>query len=155
MNIEVIEFYPTEYREDKGILTGTLRIKLPDIGIHILGIYVSKRKNSWFFTMPGRNGVHHETGESIRFPFLVFEDREKQKELLVAIREKGKAFIENKLDAESPFSVMKGNQQPKIPKACDNVTETKQATSIVKKSERTIAMKEWIDPPKRRMTKNG
>ena len=45
MKVEVIEFYPLEYKKEKEFLCGTLRIKLPDIGIHLLGIFVSKTKN--------------------------------------------------------------------------------------------------------------
>lgn len=34
MNIEIIEFYPIEKKGDYLYLTGTLRVKLPDLGIH-------------------------------------------------------------------------------------------------------------------------
>lgn len=104
MNIEVIEFYGIERDDSREILTGTLRIRLSDIGIHILGIYVSKRKDSWFFSLPGRNENHHETGEPIRYSFIVFEDREKQRELIKVVREKGRAFIQKRLDdVENPL----------------------------------------------------
>lgn len=43
-NVEIIEFYPIERNESKKTLNGTIRVKLPD-----LGIYVSKIKDRWFF----------------------------------------------------------------------------------------------------------
>lgn len=97
MNVEIIEFYPIECREDKELLTGTLRIRLPDIGIQILGIFVSKNKDSWFFALPGRKGVDHKTGKAVRYPFVSFDSRETQKELIEAIREKAPEFIEMRL----------------------------------------------------------
>jgi hypothetical protein len=99
-----LNFTPLESQKDKGILTGTLRIKLSEVGIHILGIHVSKRKDFLDFTMPGRKGMNHETGEWIRYPFIVFEDRENHRELIEAIREKGRAFIGKRLaDTENPM----------------------------------------------------
>jgi hypothetical protein len=153
MNIEVIEFFGISRDEDRGILTGTLRIRLPDIGIHILGVYVSRRKDSWFFSLPGRNENHHETGDPIRYPFVVFEDRERQRELIKAIKEKGRAFIERKLaDQEnsisSPKTKLNEPEQDRQPKTVENSTDAKQNTSIAKSKSATI--KDWQDPPKRK-----
>jgi hypothetical protein len=77
MNVEILDFYPIEKNENKGTLTGTLRIKLPDLGIHILGIFVFRKNDFWQFRLPGRSGTHHETGASVRYPFIVFEERAK------------------------------------------------------------------------------
>ena len=106
MNVEIVEFYPLTRNDKKEILTGTLRIKLPDIGIHILGIYVSKKKGFWVFSMPSREVISHETGDKVRYPFVVFDDKEKQKLLMDAIRAKGRAFIERRLaDKENPLTL--------------------------------------------------
>lgn len=43
MNLEIVEFYPLEINIEKGFLAGTLHVRLPDSGIHVLGIYVQKR----------------------------------------------------------------------------------------------------------------
>jgi hypothetical protein len=111
MNIEIVEFYPLEFNENNGFLSGTLRIKL-DIGIHILGIYVAKRKDSWFFQLPGRMSTHHEAGEPIRYPFICFEDREKYCELMEALKTQGRAFIEKRLvDTENPLKFPEKKQQ--------------------------------------------
>lgn len=113
MNIEIIEFYPIDGNLEKGILTGTLRAKLPDLGLHILGIYVSKRKDCYFFQLPGSRGTHHETGESIRYPYIAFEDRDQQQQFISEIRERGCEFIEARLsDKENPivFPIKKEGQ---------------------------------------------
>lgn len=157
MNIEIVEFYPLERNEDKEILTGTLRVKLPDIGIHILGIYISRRKDYWHFSLPGRNGFHHETQQPVRYPFIVFEDREKQRALMDAIREKGRDFIEHRLaDTENPPVVPQLKQQQakqvEHPKIRDNATDAKGTAFIAKPQPvKPTGMKQWVDPPKRKM----
>ncbi len=104
MRIEIIDFYPIECDEEKQFLPGTLKVNLLDIGLHILGVFISKKKHFWHVSMPGRIGIHHETGESVRYPFVSFEDREKQKELIHAIREQGSSFIEKRMaDKENPL----------------------------------------------------
>lgn len=153
MNIEILEFYPIECNEDKEILTGTLRIKLCDFGIHILGIWVKRRKNSWYFTMPGRNGTHHETGETIRYPFIVFEDREMQRILMEAIREQGRAFIEKKLaDIEKPLifpqQKQKDYSEAELQKSCNNSIGPK----IEAKSLPAILTRDYRDLPPRSTT---
>jgi hypothetical protein len=95
MHIEMIEFYPYEIVAERGIVKGTLRIKLPEQGIHILGVLVSKRKGRWYFQLPGKQSVHHETGANIRYPFITFEDPNRQKSLIDAIRKTAPAFIEH------------------------------------------------------------
>jgi hypothetical protein len=186
MKVEVIDFYPLERNEEKGYLSGTLRIKLPDIGIHILGIFVSKTKNRWYFTLPGRKGTHHETGEEVRYPFIVFEDCDKQKELIAAIREEGRTFIERKLLDKANSLIFpekkqqleeKKNQKPALgertsdhtvisdvdaidkahPKPLGkefviNANSNQASKDVLAKPQafRSIATKEWIDPPKRK-----
>ena len=169
MNIEIMEFYPLECDEARGLLTGTLRVKLPEIGIHILGIHVSKRKECWFFTMPGRTSTHHESGESIRYPFFVFEDRDKQKEFIAAIREQGRAFIEMRLadGGNSLVFPQKREFQTKQSKTQvrkDIAPEAKQSAFIaISKSASArsdpiaskIAAKNWVDLPKKRGVIDG
>lgn len=119
MNIEIVDFYPIAIEEDEG-LTGTIRVRLLDFGIDILGIFVQKRKDSWYFTFPGKTARHHKTGEEIRYPFIVFEDREKQKVLMAAIRAQGRDFIEQRLaDTENPLW-LPVKKQPADAKLKDN-----------------------------------
>lgn len=110
MNIEIVDFFSIDKNPEKGLLNGTLRIKLPDLGIHILGIYVSKRKDTWFFNLPSKR-AHHETGEIVHYPCFVFEDKEKHRELIDAIRMKGREFIERWL-TETKDLIITQEQQP-------------------------------------------
>lgn len=148
MNIEIIEFYPNEWREEKGSLTGTLRVRLADFGIHILGVFVSKRNGFWFFSLPGRKSEHHETGEKIRYPFIVFEDHERQKGLMAAIREKAPIFIEKRLaDTEKPLIFpdrQKMTKNKPLPSKVKNI-----ATEAKTTANQPISNKVWQDPPKR------
>lgn len=148
MNVEILEFYPIEKNEKKEALSGTLRINLPDIGIHILGIFVAKKKENWFFSLPGRNGTHHETGESVRYPAVVFENREKQKELIEAIREKGRAFILQRLENTETPLVFPPKAIKKLPiqSAPKNKVISAKAKETDKKSGFQID-KEYVDLP--------
>jgi len=94
VNIEIIEFYLKEQNESKGFLNGTMRIKLPEIEIHILGINVVKKKDNWFFELPSRIGFDHLKEKATRYPCFSFEDKEKQRSLIEAIKIKGKEFVE-------------------------------------------------------------
>lgn len=161
MNVEIVEFYPIEWKKERDSLTATLRIRIPDIGIHILGIYVSKAKDRCFFSLPGRLGTHHETGEAVRYPFIIFEDREKQKELMTAIREKGKGFIEKRLDDIEnslvwPQKQKKEDNKRQATETKDNAMEVKQTWTVKKEAAKqvpTIANKVWQDPPPRNSTR--
>jgi len=151
MNIEIIEFYPIDRNIDRDILTGTLRVKLVDAGIHILGIYVSKRKDKFFFLLPGKKTIHHVTGEPVRFPFLVFEDKDRQRELMDAVRKHGQAFIENRLaDTKNPlvFHKKKELSSKATPgqKKPDNEVEPKQTTLSGNPKPKV-----FVDPPPRKV----
>lgn len=101
MKIELIEFYPLERTEKK--LRGSLRVRLPEIGIDLLGIRVLYSKGRWFFRLPGQKSVHHETGEAVFFPVVSFNDREKHKHLFEALSEQAPAFIEERVGKFANF----------------------------------------------------
>jgi len=112
MNIQILDFFAISRDDKKGLLTGSLKIKLPDLGIHILGVYFSKRKDTWYFKVPFRKGIHHETGEEIVYPLFVFEEREKQRAFINALHVKGREFIENRLsNTENPLVFLKMKQK--------------------------------------------
>lgn len=149
IEIEIVEVYPLERNDAKGILTGTLRIKFPDLGFHLLGIYFSKRKKTWFISLPGRKGIHHETGVPVQYPFFVFEDREKQRELMDIIRKKGPEFIEKRLgDTENPLSLPQDEQRQPIKESKSRTPEKK--IEKEQKTDISSAIKEWSDPPPRK-----
>jgi hypothetical protein len=161
MDIEILEFYPIEKNDTKQTLTGTLRIRLVDLEIEILGIYVSKDKDFWYFNLPGRKGVHHETGQLVRYPAIVFTDRDKQREFIDTIRSRGRSFVEQRLaDKEKPlvFPQKQQNQskQFEAPRVQNNATGAKKTVSFEKpKVNPSIARKEWRDLPPRPQVRSG
>jgi hypothetical protein len=98
MNIEVVEFYVVDTSEDNEILSGTLHVYLIDYDIDLRGIFVSKKKNYWHFTLPYKKAVDGETGAILRYPIFSFANLEKNKDLFTAIRTKGREYIENLLN---------------------------------------------------------
>lgn len=95
MDIEIKEFYPSEYHQERGILLGTLRIRIADLGLEILGCRVSKKKDTWFFSLPNRRGVCHKTGKPVHYPIFSFVNRNMNEDLLYAIQDQGKSFVEH------------------------------------------------------------
>jgi hypothetical protein len=152
MNIEIVDFYLIERDDERGTLTGTLRVKLCDSGLHILGVYVSRRKAIYHFMLPGRRGVHHETGLSVRYPFVVMEDRDQHKQLMDSIRDKGKAFIEKWLETHRMAHGAKSDL------ACDFTqgTERSGTGEPVNRSEQlaTGSARFFVDPLKPTAMKN-
>ncbi len=156
MNIEIVEFYPLEKNEAKGSFAGTIWVRLPDIGLHILGIHVSKKvsnnKTHWFFTIPGKEATHHKTASLIRYPFVCFEDGEKQSELIAAIRKAGVAYFEKKL-ADTVNPIVWPERQPVEKK--EVLQESKSSLGDEKKKTshqmpvRSIPVDQFRDPPKR------
>lgn len=114
---------------------------------------VRKERESWYFSLPSRKGTHHETGNPVRYPAIVFTDREKHRQFMDAIREKGRVFIEQRLvDMERPIIFFQKQQneskQGGASKAQNNPTESKKTVPIEKpKLNSSIAVKEWRDPP--------
>lgn len=158
MQIEIIEFYPIKFCEEKRILTGTIRIRLPEIGIHILGVFVNKNKDHWFFALPGRKGIDHQTGEMVRYPYITFENENQQKELIAAIRIQAPIFIEKRLvDAEKPLVLPQKQKiednKMQASKKKDNAMKTKQTEKEVGRIVPSIAHKIWQDPPPRKNTR--
>jgi len=158
MNIEILEFYPIERSQDEGFLSGTLRIRLPSLGIDILGIYAVRNKSVWSFSLPRGKSIHHDTGGICFYPFLSFNDKEKQKELMETIKEKGKAFIEAGLASGEPL-VFPGKpsflkKQASAPKSKNVAKEAKENPAVVKsKPMASIVNNVWVDlPPLRKST---
>lgn len=165
MNVEFIEFFPDEINHERRILKGTLRIRIPELNLHILGVIICRNKNYWVVRLPGKFAIHHKTGEQIWFPYVVFEDRERQKQLIDVIREQAPAFIEKRLhDISNPQTIQAKVQNPQrkqVQQAKPQPKEQKNGSEppIAKKPERprsypTIKPNvQWSNPPKRQQTK--
>lgn len=103
MNLEVIDVYPLGENPDNGSIFGTMRVRLPDQKIDILGVFFVKKMERWTFKLPTRLATDR-TGRRVDYPVIVFSDREMQSELMDAIFEKGPAFIEKRItDPEKPL----------------------------------------------------
>lgn len=145
-----MEFYPKELNESKGYLTGTMRIKLPEIEIHILGINVVKKKDNWFFELPSRIGFDQNRA-SFKYPCFSFEDKEKQRSLKEAVRIKGKEFIEawtaKQGSHRSSKSAEKQDRQGNTLRACESSPRNKETDFTRKLPE--VAKKDYVSLPKR------
>jgi hypothetical protein len=160
MKVEIVEFYPLT-RTEKG-LTGTMRINLPEIGINILGVYVSKRNENFYFSLPARTATDHKTGQIIRYPLVVFEDREKHNELLAEIRLQGPEFIKRRLsDTENPLIWPETQERPskqsthtqpqKTTTARKETDKFQQIEESLSRPTKPISTKVFVDPPPRKI----
>jgi hypothetical protein len=158
MNLEVIDFFPLEYDEKRNFLSGTLRVRLLDIGIDMLGVYAARKKDFWMFSLPNRKGVNHKTGLSVIYPLISFIDKEKQSALIASIRQKGPVFIENRLaDTENPIvfpNKIKIEQTQAIPSEVrNNAPLTKETASVLNPESKVSIVskiKVFVDPPPRK-----
>lgn len=108
--IEIVEFYPIARDEEKDHLFGTLRVKIPTLGIDLLGITVVKKKGYWNVSLPGKTG--QETGKPVWYPLISLENREEHQTLVRELREKGIEFVQKKLaDTEHPLIFPQNNQR--------------------------------------------
>ncbi len=94
MNIEIVEFYP--YAKKGRKIAGTLHVYLIDENIDLRGIHVEKKKDTWWFQIPYRTQYAHDTKKEERFPVFLFNDIEKNKDLMHTMRTEGIKYIEEK-----------------------------------------------------------
>jgi len=148
MKVEFIEFYPSHPFPAGGTI-GTLRVRLPELGIEIMGIAVTKNKDHWGFYLPGRLGLDHRTQKKVRYPFISFVDKEKHHEMIAAIREGGQAFVEARLKTlEIP-----SNPSQIARSACEATPPTGQRKNEPVAKETPVMMKarskerEYVTPP--------
>jgi len=159
MNIEFLEFYPQQINAERGLLNGTLRIRLPDIRIQILGIFVSKSKKKWYFALPGRKGID-ETGEDVRYSAIIFEDEDERNAFYSTLKEKGPVFIEQFLEKNQGLEkdlikspAMRDNASGKVKALSDGKIETatrKKAIIEKMKPRHNLPGKTWVDVPPRK-----
>lgn len=102
MKLEILDFYPKE-KTDAGYISGDIKIRLPDLKINVLGIYVCRRTNGkWLILTPSRSGVDKE-GNQTKYPIVAF-DAEDHKTLMDGLYEAVPAYVEQRLkDTENPI----------------------------------------------------
>ena len=96
MQIDIVNFYETLREDGNQFLQGTLHVYLADLGIDLRGIFVSKKKECWYFSLPSRRAQDVE-GRLIHYPITSYRDREKTNQLMQIVKEKGRSFIEEYL----------------------------------------------------------
>lgn len=167
--IEIIDAYPIGTNSQNGSIFGTLRVKLVDLGIELLGVFFVKKflpEVRWDFKLPTRAGIDHVTGRRVTYPTIVFSNPKMQTELMAAIFEKGPSYIESRIadpeklfvfpqKLESAFNLSKPASQGKDMNAQQNPKEDSFKTakplenSPLPKPVARMATMEFKDPPKR------
>lgn len=149
MLVEIIEFYPIAQNDENDTLSGTLRIKIPALGIHILGVFATKKKGMWFFSLPSKKGFDPNTAKDVRYPCIVFECREQQRALIQAIKDIAPSFIENKLaESEKPLF----SPEEKVKRSKESSVKPL-ANAIATTSKPPFSQKVWKDPPPRKFSR--
>jgi hypothetical protein len=151
--IEIVNFYPTVREDNKQFLQGSLHVYIVDLGIDLRGVFVSKKKDFWYFSLPMR--IAKDDGKTVKYPIMSFRDRDKTNQLLQIIKEQGKPFIENYL---------KTNPQPietAVPSKPDQAKPIQEKTNVspalekrpMSKSQSSSSFKipcnEWVSLPPR------
>ena len=107
MNIEIMDVYPIGENPLNEAVFGTLRVKLVDFGIELLGVFFVKKifpEVRWSFSLPMRVGIDHVTGKRIPYPTITFTDPKMQIALMDALFDQAPSYIEARMaDAERPL----------------------------------------------------
>jgi len=145
MRIEIIEFYPIE---SKGPLIGTLRVKLVDQGLDILGVQVFFRDGRWFFRLPSRQGIHHETKKPVWYPLVSLSDPLLQKELIGEIHRQVPAFIQERFPDKLKTDLTIHSQMKEKQPQQEKTSPPPPIATADKKTASKAVLGEWRDPPK-------
>lgn len=143
MEIEVLNFYEIRRDDAKGHLVGTLHIRLKEFGMNIKSIWVNKRNNKYYIGFPSKTTFDHKTNKIVRYGVIMFDDPEKQAQILANIKIQGCEFIENYLKTNEPMTEPPKNFKKNKPKVKQNNQKKMPPPNAIKK----IATKEWVDPP--------
>lgn len=156
MNFEILNFFPSERKDSKKYLKGTLHLvaQIGDDRIHIRGFNVIKKKDKWFIRLPYKNAIDPVTKDFVGYPVFSFESDEKNKMIMNFLYEKAPSFIEDYLAANpQPIEAPTSKEQPAQRTSKEN---SKQVPSLQKKSEPPKACaftikpgQQFQDPPKR------
>lgn len=165
MEIEFLKFYEISRDDLKGQVAGTLHIRFPELGINLKGIYAVKKKDFFHLSLPSKFGYDKSECKEVRYAMFLFDEKEKNEELVKVLKTQGRDFILKYLQKTPQISP----QEPKNDQGCvqpsvdhDSVLIAKETKAVVKPQPiqkpttqikavqaRSIASKNWQDPPKR------
>jgi hypothetical protein len=159
MMIEIVNFYPNFRNDNKQLLQGTLHVYLVDLEIDLRGIFVSKKKDFWYFSLPMKIALESDKN-TVKYPVISFRNLNKTNQLLQIIKEKGKPFVDDFLKTNpQPIESQKSISFDQAEVYQDNlnegpVIEKKPISQVKTSSSFKIPTKQWIDlPPRKTQTK--
>lgn len=154
--IEIVNFYIINREDSKQFMQGTLHVYLVDLEIDLRGVFVSKKKDFWHFSLPLQKALDSEK-KTNRYPVISFRDRDKTTQLLQAIREKGKPYIEEYLKTNT--QPIEANDITTLGQITDHQENTQECPVIEKKptpqkhgSNFKIPTNTWVSLPVRKPT---
>ena len=134
MNVEFVKFYETNRDDERQQLSGTLHIRLPEIGINIKGINVIRKKDYWFIGLPSRKSFDRCLEKEVNYATFLFDEKEKNRELVGILRNEGRKFVEAYLESNRQAAVAENaNINTETPKAKDSSTAPKETARFMSK----------------------
>jgi hypothetical protein len=155
MQLEIVKFYETSRDDERGQLIGTLHIKLPEIGLNVKGIHVMRKKAYWFIGLPSKKGYDKSLDTEVSYAVILFDEKEKNEELINFLRSEGRKFVESYLENNpQPIKPAKLAEQVKYE---TNKPERKETAPNAKKPVlpdtppfKKISSIQWQDMPKKK-----
>jgi hypothetical protein len=145
MDVEPLFFYESERNDANGYLSGTMHVRLPEIGIELRGIYVLRKKDFWLFRLPDRL-----VGDG-KYPIFAFSDRAQTDEFYERLTEKGRPFIEAYILAnpqpQERLTEVKAEPHKKVEKRPGEPLKPEKKPAPIARP--LIKARIWSDPPKR------
>jgi hypothetical protein len=145
--VKILEFYPVERDDSKKSCKGGLSVNLSIAGVEInlRGILVCKEKGTrWYFNVPFKSGLHHQTKVSVKYPIFSFKNNKLQEKLINEIRVKGQAFVEEwlKTHPEIPLETQPLKKE---------IVKLQKIEETLSKPTSVIPTRVFVDPPKRKL----
>lgn len=139
--VEVLDFYPEEPNKKKSCFVGTLKIRIPEMGLTLMGIRVLNIEGSFKYEVPSSKTICHKTHKSVRFPHIAFESKEaKEKFIGLLMAEAPQIMARDAVKyAKNPRKIQDHSQAKK--------QEIKPAVKLYDKNKIPSFDKEYIDLP--------
>jgi len=97
MKLEIIEFYPTVWDKQRDFMHGTMRVKLPEYRIEILGVCVTYKNDMWHIKLPNKPGYDNIKNKHTRYPLVNFIDEDEKRQFFDILLKTAPDFIMNRI----------------------------------------------------------